>query len=166
MSADLHSNWPWIVRLCEQGLVKIGFYAFATVDPDGRPHMAPYASLVLNDDCSGYYCDVFPNRMSHNLAENQNICIMALNFGLWYWLKGLFLGRFDRWPGIRLFGTVGKIRKAKPGEVERFLVRVKRFKRLKGYDLLWKNIQTVRDVHFTRFEPIRVGVMTRHLVKK
>ena len=164
MSTDLRSNWPKIVRLCEQGLVKTGYYAFATVDPDGKPHMAPYGSLVLKDDCIGYYCDVFSNRMSRNLNQNQNICIMALNFGLWYFLKGLFLGRFDRWPGVRLFGTVGKIRKAEPGEVEKFLVRVRRFKRLKGYDLLWKNIHTVRDIHFTRFEPIRLGVMTRHLI--
>jgi hypothetical protein len=166
MSTDMQTNWPWIVKLFEQGLVKTGFYAFATVGPDGSPHMAPYGSLVLNDNCSGYYCDVFPNQMAQNLIENQNICVMATNFGMWYWLKGLFLGRFDHWPGIRLYGTAGKIRRAEPGEVEKFRVRVKHFKLLKGYNLLWKNIHNVRDIHFTHFQPIRLGTMTRHLPHK
>jgi hypothetical protein len=78
----------------------------------------------------------------------------------------LFLGRFDHWPGIRLYGTAGKIRRAEPGEVEKFRVRVKRFKLLKGYNLLWKNIHNVRDIHFTHFQPIRLGTMTRHLPHK
>jgi uncharacterized protein len=80
-----------------------------------------------------------------------------------YWLKGLFHGRFDHWPGIRLYGTVDKSRPAGPGEVERWQQRVKRFKPFKGYDLIWKGVDTVRDIRFTHYEPVRVGPMTRHL---
>ena len=67
------------------------------------------------------------------------------------------------WPGVRLYGTVGPNRKAKPAELDCWRKRVKRYKGLKGYDLLWKDIQTVRDIQFDRFEPVRLGPMTRHL---
>lgn len=163
MQPDLQAHWPWIVRHFEKGLKRSIFYTFATVNADGSPHLAPYASLVLNDDCTGYYSDVFPNRMSRNLADDARVCIMAVDCGMWYWLKGLVLGRFDHWPGIRLYGTVDKSREARPGEVERWMVRVRRFKPFKGYNLMWKGIHTVRDIRFTRYEPVRVGPMTRHL---
>jgi uncharacterized protein len=162
MTAELKTNWPWIVRFFEKSLSR-NFYTFATADPEGQPHMAPYASLVFNDDCTGCYSDAFPRHMAGNLKKNQRICIMAVNCGTWYMLKGLFRGRFDRWPGIRLYGIAGQNRKALPGEVDRWRIRVKRFKLLKGYDLLWKDIRTVRDIHFTYFEPVQLGPMTRHL---
>lgn len=163
MPPDLQTDWPWIVRHFEQSLKRSFFHTFATVSADGSPHLAPYGSLVLNGDCTGYYSDAFPNHMSRNLAKDQRICILAVNCGMGYWLKGLFRGRFSRWPGIRLYGTVDQSRPARPGEVERWLVRVKRFRPFKGYDLIWKGICTVRDIRFTQYEPVRVGPMTRHL---
>jgi hypothetical protein len=163
MQTDLASNWPWIRRYFNKSLMSTRFHIFSTTGADGQPHMAPYGSLVLNDDCNGYYSDVFPNRMSRNLAQDNRICIMAVHFGMWYWLKGLFLGRFDHWPGLRLYGTVEKSRKASPDELESFQMRVKRFKRFKGYDLLWKDIRTVRDIRFTHFDPVYLGSMTRHM---
>lgn len=163
MPSDMQQNWPWIVNLFKRSLMTTRFYTFATVNPDGSAHVAPYASLVLNDDCSGYYSDVFPNQMSRNLTQDGRICMMALNLGLWPWLKGLFRGRFDQYPGVRLYGQIGKSRRALPGEVERWRARVNRFKGLKGYDLLWKDIRTVRDVRFTHFEPVHLGPLTRHL---
>jgi predicted pyridoxine 5'-phosphate oxidase superfamily flavin-nucleotide-binding protein len=163
MQPDLQAAWPWIVRYFEQSLKRSIFYTFATVDADGSPHLAPYASLVLNDDCTGYYSDVFPNHMSRNLAADRRVCIMVVNSGMWYWLKGVFRGRFDHWPGIRLYGTVDESRPAKPGEVERWRVRVRLFKPFKGYNLIWRDINTVRDIRFTHYEPVRVGPMTRDL---
>ncbi|MGD9211065.1 MAG: hypothetical protein PVI90_09815 [Desulfobacteraceae bacterium] len=164
MSSDLQVNWSWIVKFFENGR-KRASYTFATVNSDGLPHVAPYASLVLNDNCSGFYSDVFPNQTSHNLLKNQRICILAINMSRWYFFKGLFVGRFDHWPGIRLYGVVDKSRKATDKELERWMKRVRPFKRLKGYSLLWGNVQTVRDIHFTHFEPVHLGPMTQHLTK-
>ena len=163
MQSELASNWPRIVWIFKKSLFSTGFYTFATTDPEGRAHMAPYASLILKDDCTGYYSEVFPNRMTRNLKEDQRICIMAVSLGRWQWFKALLTGRFDEWPGVRLYGTVGKSRTAQPGELDRFLARVKRYKPFKGYDLLWKDMHTVRDIRFTHFEPLNLGAMTRHL---
>lgn len=163
MSSSLEANWPWITAFFKKSILTSRFYTFATVNPDGSAHAAPYASLVLNPDCTGYYSDCYPNLMSQNLIADPRICILAVHLGFRQWLKALILGRFDGWPGIRLYGTVGPNRQAAPGEIERWRKRVKRYKGLKGYDLLWKNIHTVRDIHFERFEPVRLGAMTRHL---
>ena len=38
-----------------------------------------------------------------------------------------------------------------------------RFKRLKGYKILWQDVDVVRDVSFTHYEPVGAGGMTRHL---
>ncbi len=163
MSSDLEANWHWIAKLFQKSLLTTRFYTFATVNPDGSAHVAPYASLVLNDDCTGYYSDVFPNQMTRNLKTDQRISILAVNFSFFYWLKGLFCGRFDNWPAVRLYGTVGRRRKAAPGEIDRWRKRLKPYKCFKGYDLLWKDIESVRDIRFTHFEPVHLGPMTRQL---
>ena len=69
-NGDLIQNWPMIKSHFRHTLQSSQFYTFATVNPDGSPHMAPYASLVLNDDCTGYYSDAFPNQMSRNLKAD------------------------------------------------------------------------------------------------
>lgn len=163
MTSDLKADWPWIVQHFRKSLLSSRFYSFATVNPDGSAHVAPIGSLVLNDDGSGYFSDVFPGSMAKNLKADQRICIMAVRMGFWYWLKALVSGRFEGWPGIRLYGTAGERRKARPGEIQRWRKRVNHFKPLKGYKLLWKDADVVRDVIFTRYEPVRLGVMTRHL---
>jgi hypothetical protein len=88
MSDELKSNWKSIIKYCEKSLQSNQFFTFATTNPDGSPHMAPYASLVLKDDCTGYYSDVFPNRMSRNLKRDPRICISAVYMGMGVWLKG------------------------------------------------------------------------------
>ncbi len=164
MSSDLQTNWPWIIQRFKKGISSTRFFSFSTVNADGSAHVAPYASLVLNANCTGYYSDAFPNQMSRNLARDPRVCIMAVDTGTGYWLKSLFKGRFDNWPGVRLYGTVGKSRKARAGEIERWLKRVKQFKWFKGYDLIWKDLHTVRDIAFDRFEPVYCGRMTSGLL--
>lgn len=144
MSSDLKPNWPWIVKLFEKSLPASHFYTFATIGPDGTPHTAPYASLVLNQDCTGYYSDCFPNQLSYNLNKDQRICIMAVRLGFWYWIKALVSGRFEGWPGVRLYGSVDKLRKARPGEIDRWRKKVNRYKYFKGYDLLWKDVESIQ----------------------
>jgi len=166
MPADLKENWPWIVRHVERSLKTSRFCTFATVNPDGTVQMAPIASLVLNPDCTGYYSAVYPGQMAANLKTDERICVMTVCMGMGYWLKGLLRGRFDKWPALRLYGRVtADPRPALPGEIDRWRKRVKYYKPLKGYDLLWKHITTVRDIHFDQFDPVRVGPMTRHLCR-
>ena len=161
MSNDLTQNWPKIVNHFKKSSQSSRFFTFATVNPDGTPHMAPYASLVLNDDCTGYYSDVFPNQTSRNLKADPRICISAVRMGFGLWIKAILTGKFDAWPGVRLYGRVEPSRKATPQEINVWRNRVKRYKWTKGYKILWADIRTVRDVRFDRFEPVQLGPMTK-----
>jgi hypothetical protein len=159
----IQAHWPELVRLVNQGL-KTNFYvSMATLNPDGTPHIAPIGSLMLNENCQGYFWEEFPRNTPRNLERNQAICIMAINNGKWFWLKSLFLGSFKTWPGIRLYGTAGPKRKGTPEELARWRNRVKPAKATKGYKLLWEQGQWVRDVYFDRFEPVRTGRMTQNI---
>lgn len=164
MTSPLAAEWPWIVRHFEKSLKTSRFYTFASTYPDGTAHITPIASLVLNDDCTGFFSEGFPGRMAANFKTDQRACVLAVRMGFGYWFKGLLTGRFDQWPGVRLYGTVARQpRRADPGEIERWLCRVRRYKGFRGYNLLWKDIRIVRDIVFDRFEPVRLGPMTRQL---
>jgi len=164
MTTDLKADWPQIVRHFEKSILTSRFYTFATVNPDGSAHATPIASLVLNKNYSGYFSDVFKGRMIENIKADQRVCVLAVRMGLGFWLKALVRGRYDAWPGIRLYGTVGESRQARPGEIDRWRKRVARFKRLKGYTLLWKYVDQVRDIQFTHYEPLQMGAMTHQLM--
>lgn len=161
MTTNLNVNWPSIVEHFQKSILTSRYFTFSTINPDGSAHATPIASLVLNDNCTGYYSDVFPGRMANNLKADQRICILAVRMGFWYWLKSIFTGRFEGWPAIRLYGAAGERRKAQAGEIHRWRKRMKHLKGTKGYNLLWKDVDVVRDITFTHYEPIRLGAMTR-----
>ena len=101
--------------------------------------------------------------MRHNLDRDQRICVLAVVGGFWFWLKALFQGRFSAPPGLRLAGRAGRRRLATKEEVEQWQKRVRPFRRLKGYKLLWKNMRHVREVTFDTVEPLRLGSMAQGL---
>lgn len=157
---DIKKNWPEIVRLLENAFDSIGHYAVATVGEDGTPNVAPIGSLCLRDDGTGFYFEVFVNQTTKNIVHNPRICVALANGSRWFWLKSLFLGRFVSPPGVKLYGkVVGEKREATPEEIQIFRKRLRQFRFFKGYDLLWRDFDSVRDVEFDRCEPINLGQM-------
>lgn len=66
-------------------------------------------------------------------------------------------------PAIRLYGSVGEIREATDREIDLFRKRVRLFRLTKGYSLMWSDMRMVRDIHFSRIEPVQIGKMTRNV---
>jgi hypothetical protein len=156
-------HWKTIRELFKSAFNTTSHFSLATINPDGSPHITPIGSIVLRNDKTGFYCEGFSRNIPTNLQLNPRICVMAVNAGKWFWLKSLFRGRFDSPPGVRLIGHAGKKRQGTEQELAQWQKRVRPLKRLKGYDLLWKDINEVRDIYFDDFEPVHAGVMTRHL---
>ncbi len=48
----------------------------------------------------------------------------------------------------------GQRRPATEDEAAALAVRLKPFRRTKGARMIWSRLQTVRDIHFDRFEPV------------
>ena len=60
-------------------------------------------------------------------------------------------------------GVVGEKREATEQEIAQWQKKVEAASQLKGYEILWKNMRTVRDIYFDSFEPVHTGSMTGNL---
>ena len=157
---DIEKNWETIVKVVHGALRTKRFCSVATINEDGSPRLAPIGSLFLGDVGRALYFEVLVKDMRKNLDRDPRICVLAVTGGSWSSLKSLFKGRFDSPPGVRLIGRAGPRRTPTAEEDLRWKNRIKPFRRLKGYNLLWGQPQNfVRDVTFDSFEPLRVGVM-------
>ncbi|NNG02046.1 MAG: pyridoxamine 5'-phosphate oxidase family protein [Desulfobacteraceae bacterium] len=160
---EIEKDWNLIKRLFDEGIKSSRFYAIASTNPDGSPHICPIGSLILYGPGHGVYADEFPVQLSRNIAGNPRVCVMAVNNGQVFWLKSLIQGKFSKYPGIRLFGVAGEKRPGTDREIDNWMKRVKVFRRFKGYDLLWRHIKHVRDIRFDGVRVISAGKMSRGL---
>jgi len=158
---QVKENWVDIKRIFAQSFKSSFHYAMATVDEDGGPHVTPIGSLILSSPGRGFYFEEFPRQLPLNLQSNGQVCVLAVNSSRWFWIKSLFSGRFSSPPAIRLFGTVGEVREASEKEIKLWHHRVKKARNSKGFALMWKDMKRVRDIEFSRAEPVHIGEMTR-----
>jgi len=163
---NIEHHWPKIRETFYKGLKTSNHVTLATINKDGTPHTAPLGSLCLSkDEPKGFYCDKYFTTTSRNLENRQRLSMLAVNSGFWFWLKSLYKGKFKAPPGVRLYGYAGEKRKITSSEQEYWERRIKHAKWTKGYDLLWKGLDIVRDVYFDSFEPINTGSMTTNAWK-
>ncbi len=136
--------------------------AIGTVDADGMPHVTPIGSVLLGQPGDALYFQIFTAALSKNLSHNPRLCILAVNSGLRLWLPAFLRGRFSRPPGVRLIGhVVGPARPPTDAERARWQRRVRWVRWTPGYGVLWKKLETVRDVRIEKVQWIRLGAMSR-----
>ena len=159
----LADRWREIRRVFESAGRSSLHFSVATVDPDGYPHITPIGSLILRDDCTGYYFEEFPIQLTENLDENKRIAVLAVNSDQTYWLEALTAGEFKTYPGMRLTGTASGRREATEDEMKTWQQRVGFAEGLKGHEILWKDMKIVRDIQFESYKPVLCGEMTARL---
>ena len=157
----LEEQWPEIKQLFRQSFKSSFHCAIATVNKDGEPHVTPIGSLILGRPGHGLYFERFPTQLPLNLQTNRSVCVLAVNSDRWFWLKSLLRGRFSTPPAVRLYGAAGELRDATEKEVQLWQRRVNSVRFTKGHQLMWAGMAKVRDIEFTRVEPVRAGAMTR-----
>lgn len=134
-------------------------FAVATVDADGAPRVSPIGSVFLTGEGRGFYFEKFTRAMRANLDRDPRLCIMAVDGSKWFWLGALKRGRFNRYPALRLMCSAGPRRAAAPEEQQGWLDKVKGLRFFKGHDLLWKDMNHVREFTVQRVEPVELGRM-------
>ena len=158
---NIDSNWTLIRRLFARSFQSSLHFSMATVTPEGLPHVTPVGSLMLRAPGHAVYFEEFTQRMPANFGANPNVCVLAVRSGLLFWLWSALRGEFRTPPAIRLHGTVGAVRPATDDELRQWSRRVGKLRGTRGYRMMWANMRTVRDVHFTRADAIEIGAMTR-----
>ncbi|MDB4976530.1 MAG: pyridoxamine 5-phosphate oxidase-related, FMN-binding protein [Myxococcaceae bacterium] len=157
---NLRENWPQIRSTFESSLHSSLHCAIATIRDDGYPHVTPIGHIFLRDDQTAFYFEEHARRLPENLQHNPRVCLLFVNSKRWFWARALFRGRFVSPPGMRLLGVAGDRREATNAELAAYEARVKSFKRLKGYSLIWKDLRHVRDIKLEHCEPIVYPYMT------
>jgi hypothetical protein len=160
---DLRDNWKQIKIAFEAGIKTSRHCAIATVSADGYPHVTPIGFLFLRDDFTAFYFEEYAKQLPLNIAHDPRVCLLLVNSGAAFWLRSLYKGRFASLPGIRLRGIAGERRLATEDEKVAYRARVKSVRWLKGYDLIWRDLNHVRDVRLSSFEPVVYPKMTDHL---
>lgn len=157
---QVKENWTDIKQIFAQSFKSSFHFSLATVNENGEPHVTPIGSLILRQPGQGIYFEEFTRQLPRNIQHNKQVCVLAVNSSRWFWIKSLFNGRFKSPPAIRLYGTVGDAREATEKEIKLWHRRVSQVRYTKGYALMWENMKTVRDINFTRVEPVNIGEMT------
>ena len=129
----------------------------ASVDDKGKPRLTPIGSLFLNYDQTGFYFEKYCASLPRFATGHPDICIMAVNTSKWYWFRSLYKGRFKGTPAVKLYGKLGHRRQATDQEMVRFENRFKLTKRLKGYNLLWKDLTFIREISFHEIRIVEFG---------
>lgn len=160
---EIEGNWSEIKKIFRRSFRSSFHYAIATVNEDSTPHITPIGSLVLSESGKGFYFEKFPRQLSENLERNQQVCVMAVDSGVGFWLRSLLGGKFTNPPGIRLYGTAGKLRPATEAEIARWQRRVRQVRFTKGHKMMWREMRIVREIEFTHAELIEIGEMTNNL---
>lgn len=157
---DLKTDWSTIRKHFNKSFSQNLFISIASVDTNNNPTVTPIGSLFLNDNQTGFYFEKYPTKLPEHAKTNKNICALAVNNSKWFWLKSLYKGKFKTNPAIKLYGTLGERRKATDKELNRLNRRMKVTNGLKGNTYLWKKMEFVRDITFTKVETINLGKMT------
>lgn len=160
---DIQSNWEEIRKHFNRSFKTNFHVSIASVGSDNNPTVTPIGSLFLNKNQKGFYFEKFPTKLPENSTRNKNICVLSVNSSTFFWLTSLFRGQFQHHPAIKLYGQLGEKRKASELELKRLKARMKLTKWLKGNDYLWGNMDTVREITFTKAEKINLGKMTQKL---
>lgn len=163
MKQNIDKDWGKIKRHFSRCTSSNMHIVIASVNDKGEPTATPIGSLFLNDNQTGFYFEKYATKLNKNSETNKNVCLLAVNNSKRFWLKSLFKGSFDKYPGLKLYGELGEKRDATDREMRAFQRRVRYTRMLKGHRYLWKEMSMVREITFTKAEKINLGKMTRTL---
>lgn len=160
---NLEKDWNDIRRHFNKSFRSNFYVSIASVDAENNPTVTPIGSLFLNTNQTGFYFEKFPSKIPKHAKENPNVCLLGVNSGRFFWIKALFKGTFSNHPAIKLYGKLGEKRKATEKEISRLNRRMKTTSGFKGNTYLWKTMEFVREIEFTKAEKINLGKMTEKL---
>jgi len=160
---DINENWKQIRMHFSKSFASSLYVSIASVDVSNHPTVTPIGSLFLNENQTGFYFEKFPSKLPEHANQNKNICVLAVNSSKWFWIKALYKEKFASYPALKLYGMLGERRKATEDEIKRLNRRMRSTKGLKGNTYLWRDMEIVREIIFTKAEKINIGKMTRQI---
>ncbi len=160
---DLKTQWSAIQKHFTRSFSSSFHVSIASINSEGLPVNTPVGSPFLNREHSGFYFEKYPATLPENAELNPDICILAVNSGTIFWLRLLFKNKFDLYPGVKLYGKLGRVCEPTEAESKRLNRRMRATRLLRGNRTLWGEMNAVREIDFQGAELIDLGDMTHHL---
>jgi hypothetical protein len=160
---DIKADWNKIRKHFNKSFSSNFYVSVASVDSENNPTVTPIGSLFLNDNQTGFYFEKFLSKLPEHAKSNPKVCLLGVNSGRFFWIKALFKEKFTDFPAIKLYGELGEKRRATEKEITRLNRRMKITNGLKGNTYLWKKMELVCEIKFTKAEKINLGRMTAEL---
>lgn len=160
---NIETDWNKIRKHFNKSFASNFYVSVASVDSENNPTVTPIGSLFLNDNQTGFYFEKFPSKLPKHAKSNPKVCVLGVNSGRVFWIKALFKEKFNDFPAMKLYGELGERRKATEKQIKRLNRRMKVTNGLKGNTYLWKTMEFVREIKFTKAEKINLGKMTAKL---
>lgn len=139
------NNWSAIKRVFSKSQKSNMHANIASVSSEGMPNITPIGTVFLNENGTGFLFDSFSQQLSENLEQNSNVCISVVNSSKIFWLSSFIKGRFDDYPGVRLYTKLGELRLATDQEKLLVDTRIRSLKWTKGSQLIWSDFTHVRE---------------------
>ncbi len=158
-----HGQWNQLRSLAGRVFRSSLHFSIATANADGTPHVTPIGSLILGEPGEAYFFEVFARQLPKNLERGSAVAVLGVDSGSRLWLRSLIAGRFSSPPAFRLLGVAGERRPSTAEERARWRRKVRLLKWTRGYDVLWGNLDVVRELHLHELRPVQVGRMTSRL---
>jgi len=160
---NIKTDWNKIRKHFNKSFASNFYISIASVDSENNPTVTPIGSLFLNDNQTGFYFEKFPSKLPESAKGNPKVCLLGVNSGRIFWLKALFKEKFTDFPAMKLYGELGERREATENETKRLNRRMKATNGLKGNTYLWKKMEFIREIKFTKAEKVNLGKMTVEL---
>ena len=155
-----HGHWNQLKPLAGKVFGSSLHFTIATTNHDGTPHVTPIGSLILTDPGKAYFFEVFTRQLSRNLDIGSPVAVLGVISSSRLWFPSLIAGHFSYPPAFRLLGMAGERRSSTPAERAHWERKVRLLRWTRGYDLLWGNLNVVRELHFDRLQPVQLGQMS------
>lgn len=159
---EIDTHWNIVKKILKQSFSSSFHFSIATVDENNKPHITPIGSLIPGKPGHAIYFEEFTRQLQKNIKTNRHISVLAVNSSKWFWLKSLIKGRFSEPPALRLQGEAGELREATEVEVQLWHKRVNMLRFTKGHQIMWKKMGMVREVTFSKIDPVHIGSMTEN----
>ncbi|MBX2816854.1 MAG: hypothetical protein KTR24_12680 [Saprospiraceae bacterium] len=157
---QLRRDWAIIRKHFNRNFSSNFHVSIASTDTEGMPTCTPIGTLFLNRDFTGFYFEKYPKSLPSSANDRNSVCVLSVNSRALFWLTALFRGGFRHYPGMKLYGLLGRRRPATEIEKSRLRKRMKVTAWTVGNRRLWGDMDMVRELTFNRVEPIELGDMT------
>ena len=157
------AHWDQLKPLAGRVIGSSLHFAISTINPDGTPHVTPIGSLILTDPGKAYFFRGIHTKVTEEPGQRQSGCCSGRDIEFSPMAAIPHNGSFQVSTRVSAAWQGRRASRIDAGRKSRWRRRVRLLKWTRGNDVLWGNLETVRELHFHSVAAVEMGRMTANL---